>query len=517
MKKYFFLIAIFVFIYFLVLKYCYTDWDLWARLAVGSIFFQTGQVFKHDIFAYTSTKPLWVDHEWGTGVVFYYLTHFFGDRGILFLKFLILLFIFIFIFNTNQLREEKEENPYRLSYYALLFLALLPAFANTMRSHSFTYLFFALWIYLLDLVKRGNNKLIWLFPATIVLWANLHGGFLAGLCLVGLYTLGEAISRRAYIKYLGILLISSLATFINPYGVKYWTFLFKAVSMNRPYVPEWEPLNLFGTFSQVIGFKILAIMTIISFAYLFAKKLKHINWTEILILCVTFYMSLKHIRHIIFFVIASASYIYYYFYPAVRLFTFDIIGKLYSAFPDKLRKITRYTKDIVVYGFILLIGLLMVNFSPLKLKIDKNQFPTRAVKFIRINHLDGNLLVLFNWGSYALWKLYPHNLIAVDGRYEEVYTDELIGKVVRFHYVGHNWSDLLTAYKTDVVLVPLEYEVYKKILFSDDWKIIYKDNIAAVFVPKSNKNNDWKPVPKNFNADKDKYDTDLIHSIQKRT
>src|SRR5512142_1078422 len=62
------------------------DYDLWARLAVVSIFFQTGHVLRHDVFSYLPTKELWVDHEWGSGVVFYFFTKSFGNTGVFILK-----------------------------------------------------------------------------------------------------------------------------------------------------------------------------------------------------------------------------------------------------------------------------------------------------------------------------------------------------------------------------------------------------------------------------------------------
>src|SRR5512136_2581501 len=58
------------------------DFDLWARLAVGSIVFQTGHVLKQDIFSYLPTKALWIDHEWGSGVVLYGFVRCFGDHGL---------------------------------------------------------------------------------------------------------------------------------------------------------------------------------------------------------------------------------------------------------------------------------------------------------------------------------------------------------------------------------------------------------------------------------------------------
>ncbi|EKE03665.1 MAG: hypothetical protein ACD_20C00172G0018 [uncultured bacterium] len=82
-KEYLFYIAILVLVWVYLITFNEFDFDLWARLAVGKIFFETGWILKNDIFSYTITKPIWVDHEWGSGVVFYFLANHFGDVGLL--------------------------------------------------------------------------------------------------------------------------------------------------------------------------------------------------------------------------------------------------------------------------------------------------------------------------------------------------------------------------------------------------------------------------------------------------
>ena len=128
------------------------------------------------VFAYTPVKALWVDHEWGLGVVFYAISHYFGDVGIIILKIFLLLMIFFCVFSTNQLRS-NDSDKYRLGYYFLFFGAILPTFDNTIRSQCFTYFFFAMWLYMLDLVKKGDNKLIWIFPLSMLFWANMTWRF----------------------------------------------------------------------------------------------------------------------------------------------------------------------------------------------------------------------------------------------------------------------------------------------------------------------------------------------------
>ncbi len=550
MKKYFFFLSILLIIYFLTAAFNNADWDLWARLAVGKIFFTTGAVLKHDIFAYTPTKPMWIDHEWLSGVVFYWLAEKFGDTGLSLLKFFLLFSVFLAIFRLNQLKF-PEQNHYRIIYYGFFLYALMFGFANTIRAQCFTYVFFALWMYLLEKLRSGENKIIWIFPATMLLWANLHGGFFAGLGLVLLYGIGEALNKRRFAKYFVIFAISTLVTLINPYGFKYWPYMISAILVPRPFITEWQPLNLFEPFNTAFGFKIFAIFAIISLFYVFIKKFKDINWAEILLLAVTFWLSLQHIRHNMFFMIATAGYMTGYLYEMFNniivvipnLFRNLSIRGLWLKFTNgktlkplgyshvtafqeskaplaasahnpqvqgdnpKINVMIGNIKDLIIYTLIIIMGTLTIWFVPLKVKVNNTRFPTRAVKFIEQNHLSGNLLVLFNWGSYALWKLYPQCLIAVDGRYDGVYTESFINEVARFHYLGKglSWMDLINKYHTDIILINTEYDVYKNLLMLNDWKIVYKDGISAIFVPGALKKTNWKIPDEKYNTDNDKF------------
>ncbi|OGI00854.1 MAG: hypothetical protein A2Y25_06985 [Candidatus Melainabacteria bacterium GWF2_37_15] len=448
MKKYLFFTAILLTIYFMVAAFNTADFDLWHRLAAGKLFFKLGHVPQTDIFAYTQTKDLWIDHEWGSGVIFYFIENNFGLAGLSFLKLVLLFATFLPVFLMNRLRTE-EPGKYRILFYIIFLYTILFGFLYTIRSHCFTYAFFAWWIYLIELVKRGNRKLLWLFPPMTVIWANLHGGFLAGLGL--LLMSGFPVTAA----------ISGLFTIINPYGIKYWEYLTGAVTMERTFIPEWQPLDLFGPFNIALGFKIFLLMTIIALPHIFKNK----KWSELLILAVTCYLSLKHIRHNVFFVIASAAYMGEYF------------------FPKKIFPRLEFFKDVLIYSIIFIVGILTVHFVPLKLKTDT--FPVKSVKFIKKNNLSGNLLVLFNWGGYALWNLYPQCLVSIDGRYEEVYPESLVNESARFHYVGKDWKDLMNKYKTDLMLIDTSYPVFQELLTHDDWKVIYQDKISAVFMPTS--------------------------------
>ena len=465
------------------------DLDLWHRMAVGKIFSQSGRVAFHDIFAYFPVKPLWVDHEWLSGVVFYNIAAHFGDYGFVFLKTCILFAIIVLIFKTNQLISPEPEKA-RIAYYLIILYTLIISLMATLRCQAFTYLFFTFWIYLLERVRRGENRLIWIFPATTLLWANMHAGFLAGFGLIVFYATGEFFNKKNPAKYLGILALCFLVTFINPYGFKYWPYLIEATTMPRPFITEWEPLRPFSNIFTIIGTKILLLFTVPGFlSYRIISKDKKYDWVAVIAFFVTLYLGIKHSRHIMFFSIIVAVFGYKYFVFLMDLIFNGIKNKILALIPKQKHHLLYFGKFIFVYGFVLsLFTMLVFSYSP---SIRLSQYPTKAFEFIKINNLKGNLFVPFNWGSYAMWKLYPQNLISIDGRYEETYTNQsyLDASAITFHH--ENWEKVFNKYHHDVVILYRDTDTEKALRNFKNWKLVYEDKKAVVFVPASTPDREW--------------------------
>jgi hypothetical protein len=253
-------LSIVVIVYILTFLTSTPDYDLWARLAVGSIFFQTGRVLKHDIFSYLPTER-WIDHEWGSGVVFYGFAKHFGESGIFLLKALLIYSILIMVLKTINLRDGKRS--VGVLYCVLLAYALFPGIASLVRSQLFTYVFFVVWIHELECIRRQRKRLrqvLWVFPCTILLWVNMHGGFVTGLGLVALYAIGEWLNRKDVRPYLWIGLSILPMTLMNPYGPAFWSYVIEAALMPRPFIPEWHPVSLSGPMQPIAGLRVHCLM-----------------------------------------------------------------------------------------------------------------------------------------------------------------------------------------------------------------------------------------------------------------
>ncbi len=491
MKKGAFYLSLAVILYMVTFINNIPDYDLWARLAVGSIFFQIGHLFKHDIFSYLPTKDLWVDHEWGSSVVFYFFTRYFGEWGIFALNAIILSAIFILIIKIIKLQTDDEEAG--IFYFTFLGFSLLPGIDYLIRCQIFTYLFFTLWIYLLERVKRGENKLIWIFPVTMLLWANMHGGFLAGIGLILIYAFGEMFNRKNSLKYFRILALILLVTLINPYGMDLWSYIIEASLMPRPYIKEWTSISLSGPFHVfggikihvLVGFMIFVLLTFASGIKLFLQREKP-DWTKIILVIVLLYLGVKHQRHTEFFTLAVSGLFYHRY---VNLFS-AVDGFI----KNKLNGKTYQIWKAIEYGFgYFLLGAICIYVIP-KLSnsmiVNPSNYPVGSLEFIKQNNISGNLATKFEWGSYALWKLYPRCKVLIDGRYEEVYSNEIYAEAMQFSEHGKNWQEILRKYHSDILVLSKGVYTRSDLSSLTDWKLVYEDRVSALLLLK----NKIKPV-----------------------
>ncbi|OGI04088.1 MAG: hypothetical protein A2Y25_11345 [Candidatus Melainabacteria bacterium GWF2_37_15] len=501
-----FFVTIFLLTVLFVVVRSEADLDLWHRMAVGKIFSQIGWVIYHDIFSYFPVKEMWVDHEWLSGVIFYYIINWFGDFGILTLQILIIFAILILVYKTNKLIW--LENKYRISYYAVVLLAIIPGLSSTLRCQAFTYLFFTLWLYLLERIRRGDNRFIWVFPVTTLLWANMHGGFLAGFGLIGFYIIGDFFNKKDVKKYFVILGLSLPMTLLNPYGIKYWYYLVDAVLMERPYITEWQAFEPFESIYNEPGAKLLFLFLTVGYGYKIFRKQFGFDKVEIITLLITLFLLFRHERHTTFFAIAAACYGYRYFVAFLDAIFDKFRNKVLKLIPEDRIEQAYFAKYCGVYVLLIMISGYLIFSNHISVKMD--MYPVKAVEFIRKNNISGNLFVPFNWGSYTMWKLYPKNLVSIDGRYEETYESQSYLDVCYLSFFKKDWEKVLNKYNHDALLLGVETEIYKKIKTLPEWKLVYEDEKAVVFLPALSKRADWQmPVEDEEYYIKTKYENQI--------
>ncbi len=462
---------------------CFPDNDLWARLLVGSSVIDGFSVMKHDIFSYFPTNPVWYDHEWGASVFIYAFFSLFKSWGLLLLKIILTFSILFLSFKTIKLREPKSTHPYNIFFYALMLLAANYVFNGTVRCHLFSFFFFTLFLYLLERVRLKGFKYWQVFPLLMFFWVNIHGGCVSGLGLLGMYLVGEFLNKKSVGLYLKAILTSCLVLFINPWGIGYVEFLFKATTMARGLIGEW--LGTFQSPEPFIFFKsylfLMCFIALVKLVKTFKNK-ENFDWTKWIVLSATLYLALAHVKHQPFFVIAAGIFLYDDFYSVLGNSIKYLLYKIPKMTEGIISKLV-IVKDTLVYSILLCFSLFLISAFKTPISFEGTAYPYYAIEFIKLNNLEGKLFVNFDWGSYASYKLYPAVKTAMDGRYEECFNPELIFKMNNFHMLNNeHWYDIIEMYPPDIMVIEKKYPVYKEIMEKTGWFPVFENNLSGVFV-----------------------------------
>ena len=466
-----FFVTVIIFIFINTVLYSAVDMDFWARLIQGNAFFQLGSILKTDMFSYTPTH-IWLDHEWGASIIFYLIQNLFGYIGILFFKTILVFLIFFFLYKTIRLHKKDNNLLFNLSYFILIVLALPTITQTWIRCHIFTFLFFTVSIYILEKVRFSKNyKLLYTLPFIMLFLVNINGGCVSLLCLLFIYFIFNFKNKKEYKHFIYVLLLSFLVMFINPYGLDYVNFIFMATTMVRPFVTEWispfsHPDNLF-----LIEFKVLYLTNLILLLFS-VKKFKQ-DYTKYILLIVCAYLSFKYVKNTPFFIIVSAIFLY---------------DELFNVIDFLMKKIKINLNSSKLFIFI---SCIVIIFSFFKFLLNINYVyypnlsmqPVDVVNFIGKKGLKGNILAPFDMGSYIVYKLFPNNLIYMDGRYEEVYYKETKDLLDNFYNVKENWDEILKQnYKHDYIIVPSNALVNDFLSKRNDFKRIYSDPYNILYI-----------------------------------
>ena len=452
------------------------DYDFWARIIVGKTFMQTGVLLHNDFYSFGSTHEF-IDHEWGSGVIFYLVQNCFSDVGLFVFKSLIIFLTFFFIVKTIKLQNKDSKMCFLIFFFALH--AISYNIFSTIRCQIFSFFFFAYFIYILEYVRiKREYRLLWTLPVLNILWLNLHGGFVVGLALIFLYASGEYFNKKPSKYYWITLGASCFTVLINPYGIKYINYIFGAFLLNRTHIPEWHSAFFGNSFeNQLLKYKIFFFVAVFSYLiYLFknilGKNFKNcvlkIDYTKYLVLFFTFAIALKSARCHPFFVYALLIYCYSEIEKFINKYKFQKPAKII---------------DIVLFFMIFISTLSHLYDYKFLNRVNENFYPVNSVEFIKINNLKGNVFTNFHTASYVIYKLYPNNHIYMDGRYEEVYDNSLIDNMAKFS-LAEDYREFLNHYHFDILIIDKTYpKIIEELRKDKNLFLAYEEKQFCVFLP----------------------------------
>ncbi len=461
-------------------SYVTADPDLWGHLKFGQAHWESGHLDRTDSYSFTACGREWINHEWLAELVFYFLFNIFQGSGLLFGKLILGLLVVAVVLATCKTRRSSPTVTACVMMAAIW--VMKPGFM--IRPQLFSFLFFSIYLLVFHLFFNRKINYLYCLPVTMVFWVNLHGGFLMGCVLIAIVVASESMAhirfnnRVSDLKQLWVWgVITAAAVFLNPYGYHLIVFLYKSLSQPRE-ITEWMPVSLHGTSYMHFKLSVIAVLAI-----LFWRGRRNQGW-EVAVLLFTCIFAMMHQRNIVFFAIAAT--------PCLTAGFSEIVAvvvrrneKLRMSHASRVFVCVVFTAAAVWHA---VLGGRIYAASKGGIFVDPNKYPVSAVAFIKHNRFKGNLFVFFDWGEYALWKLYPDCRVSIDGRFRTVYPES----VIRDHFIpGHKvgmWNQVIEKYPADIILFPRSPITAALMKAKNGWVYVYSDPLAFVFLRRNEKN-----------------------------
>ena len=168
------------------------DGDFSLHLLLGSMMWEQGQVLHVEPTNFIAPDKPFIAHEWGSQYLYGMLHSWLGLTGPILYTAVVTCSALLL-----SLRRARSLGASQLAALAVMLPAVVVIDSHLhARPHVVTWLFMLLWLELLEQradERISNRRWMGLSAVLIVLWTNLHGGFLLAFVLLGLYLADETL------------------------------------------------------------------------------------------------------------------------------------------------------------------------------------------------------------------------------------------------------------------------------------------------------------------------------------
>ena len=435
----------------------------------------TRQLAFHDPYSYSVPGHLWLNHEWLSELLMGAVYQAFGIIGLKLMKFGCCAAVILSL--ASGIAE--TDSPMTIQFAILLATSIAIAPQMQFRPQLFTFVLMSALLAILARYTYRGRAPVWLAIPVLALWANLHGGFIAGLGVLGTFStivllqdLFEGRGSRRGLKLLAILIASTLATLATPYGIGTWQTVAHAMTnpRTREVIDDWQPLlrafiamwqrNHAGAIPLIV-----ALAMFVSLAARLAINPRRDDLPIVAIAAMMIVAAVIAMRNLPLAVIACAIPLAHHSSWAVR--------------EGPLRKHSRFNQ--IVVGTVAVMLLIESGLLSPTLRAGSPK-PVGAISFMLAHRMSGNIMTDFAWGEYVIWHLAPPTKVFIDGRYDTVYPPEVIDDYLTFQFGETGAKEVLRKYPHDFILLsPKNEAVLAVVEAAPEWKRIYRDGSCILF------------------------------------
>ena len=474
---------------FLFHKIDLTTADLGRHIKNGDLVLSGDlNILKSNFYSYTEPNFSVINHHWGGGVIFYLIWKITGFVGLSFFYFILSLFIFYLFF-----RIAKKESNFNIAFIVSLLVIPLIAQRTEIRPEIFSYLFIALFFWILWSWKNKKISSKWLFvlPILEVFWVNTHIYFVFGPALIGLFLVDRLISKKKVFNKFGLILIlTSLATLINPFFIKAVLEPFNIFKDYGYRIVENQSvwfLQKLGIVSNpnLILYEIVFGILILSFIAVLISKRKRFSFTYFVLAIVWSVLGWLAIRNFTIFGLFAL--------PILAYNIKNILGK-------KFRLKSLNAKMFFVF---VSLAIFLISFMVYSQKLPLNKFifglglmqgNNQSADFLKDNNIKGPIFNNYDIGGYLIYHFYPQEKVFTDNRPEAYSVPFFEDIYIPAQQDNSVWQEQIEKYNFNAIFfshrdyTPWGQNFLIERIKDPEWAVIYYDSYIIIFLKRNDIN-----------------------------
>ena len=477
-----------------------SDIIIGVHIRVGDYIINNLAIPTHDIFSHAAHPITWTPPQWLAEVIFGALNKIVGLTGLTVFVAFFIAAIYAILF--------KFMRSLGISIIVAFFITLLAAGASAVhwlaRPHIFSVMFTLLWYIIIETYQKKNKTYLYWLPLLMILWVNIHGGFVMGFVLLSIYIVGNIfrsrfvmaerdIARKRARQLILVLLLCLLGSLINPQGFKLLLSPLEVVANQAAVnsIQEWMSPDFHGF--QIYEYLLLLMIFILGISN------RRLSIIEVLLLIVFTHMSLYSAR----------------FIPLFAIIVSPIIGKQadcivehskgkasidgFISTSENMDAADSQTKWNLWSVAAMAVVAIMCFSGKINYQFDKTMTPVDAVQFLKNEHIPGNMFNSDVFGNYIIYAASPEYDVFYDSR--EIYGNEKRKDYLKVAHLEEGWENILKKYDISWIITKNHSTFINVLLNNNEWHLIYSDNVADIFVKKTlmnqgliNKYSNVKPV-----------------------
>lgn len=479
------------------------DADTGWHIRNGDRILATHAIPHTDFFSYTMHGAPWYAWEWLYDLGLSVVHRFGGVNGVVVISALLIALTFTLLFRLAA----------RLSGNVVIaaILTLISIGASSIhflaRPHLLTWTFVLVWMAaLFDFRINNKSRRLAPLPVLMLLWVNLHGGFLLGLMLPALFAAAnvwtavttsdqqERFRQGVAARKLGlVMLASAAATFANPYGYHLYGHLREYLGSSFLMSNISEFLSPDFHFVQV---KLFYVLFMIGFIAIASSKPAPL---DIILVAFSAWAGLYAARNI---PISSIL---------LTLVSAPLLARTLNALPGRsdfslrfrglcasIRSFSSRMKTLDaqlewhVLPVVLVVSAVLVSANHgrlgsrqlLDLKFDAKHLPVEAAEYLAANNVISQTFAQDGWGGYLIYKLNPLGFLVFTDDRHDFYGEAFLKDYLEVTRLGPRWSEVLKRYWVNYAVVEPDSALATALRASPEWTKAHEDKTAIVFARK---------------------------------